>query len=387
VSTDPTPTPDPSKWKRYAGYAWRIVAALLPVAAFIAGAEGCSQTKTVIEYVDRFVEVPKPIPPEEFIPTTGWVRDEDQIAANLDQGQTLHFSQTPAGRAASAESDVFLWRAVRKAAGKPDGWYPNVNQQSVGCCVGCGFKHGADIVQATAILSGAKFEWKPVSVEVIYAGSRVEVGGGRISGDGSVGAWAAAWVRERGGLVSMENHAAADLTTFDPSRARSWGRTGVPDALEPLARMHPVKGCALVTSWPDVKRSIQQGYPVAVCSNQGFRMQRDSSGRCSPQGSWAHCMCICGVRVAADGRPEAGFILNSWGDNAHTGPVWPPDMPTCGFWADSAVIDRMVRQGDSFALADVAGFPARKVVPDWFVELRPHRPEFVPFKNEVALCW
>ena len=39
----------------------------------------------------------------------------------------------------------------------------------------------------TAIASGAAFEWKPASAEVIYAGSRIDVGGGQIRGDGSVG--------------------------------------------------------------------------------------------------------------------------------------------------------------------------------------------------------
>ena len=131
-----------------------------------------------------------------------------------------------------------------------------------------------------------------------------------------------------------------------------------------MARLHPVKGSALVKSWADVKRAIQQGYPVSVCSNQGFRMERDDTGRCRPQGTWAHCMAIIGVR---SGPNEGAFILNSWGDRAHTGPVWPADAPVAGFWADAAVVDRMARQGDSFALSDLVGFPSRKVPLNWFI--------------------
>jgi hypothetical protein len=80
-------------------------------------------------------------------------------------------------------------------------------------------------------------------------------------------------------------------------------------------------------------------------------------------------MAIIGVR---SGVNEGAFILNSWGDRAHTGPAWPGDMPVAGFWADAAVIDRMVRQGDSFALSNLQGFPARRVPLNWFIN-RPKR--------------
>lgn len=375
-------SPSLSRWKRYLPWLTSLV--------LVASSALATHYAWPPEIVRVIQEIPVTQQADGYTPTFGWQRDDQAIAANLDGVQTLQFVATPAGQAVLGDQDVFLWRAVRKAAGQPDSWYPNVNQQNVGCCVGCGWKHSADIVQATAIARGAAFEWKPISVEVIYAGSRIEVGRGRISGDGSIGAWAKEWCQSKGGIVAMENHGSVDLSTFSPARARLWGRTGVPDDLEPQARQHPVKGCALVKSWTDVKKAIQQGYPVAVCSDQGFTMTRDATGRARPQGTWPHCLCLCGVRAAADGRSEAGFLLNSWGDAAHTGGVWPSDMPVAGFWADADVIDRMVRQGDSFALADVAGFPARKPLPDWFVERRPERFRLHPvisFKSEVSLSW
>jgi hypothetical protein len=79
-------------------------------------------------------------------------------------------------------------------------------------------------------------------------------------------------------------------------------------------------------------------------------------------------MAIIGVRGGA--RPGA-FILNSWGNSAFTGPVYPSDAPVAGFWADSDIIERMVRQGDSFALSDMQGFPTRNVRPDWFLRAEP----------------
>lgn len=327
----------------------------------------------------KTVEVPVPAPPPaflgeagrpfvstdtgEFKPTFGWVVDDAKIAMNLDPVQTDHFDQTPAGKAVMGDEDVFLWQAVRKVNNRGPPWYPNVDQRDVGCCVGCGWKHSADICEAFAIASGRfKGDWKPTSVEAIYGLSRVEIGGGKIRGDGSVGAWAKEGV-EKFGVVAMEAYPAADLTVFSPARARAWGTSGLPNALEPVAKEHPVKGAALVKSWADVKRAIQQGYPVAVCSNVGFTMGRDKDGFARATGTWNHCMCICGVRT---GPREGAFILNSWGDTAHTGPVWPSDAPVAGFWADAAVIDRMAKQGDSFALADIVGFPARVVPIDWF---------------------
>jgi hypothetical protein len=305
----------------------------------------------------------------------GWHQDVVQIAANLDPAVTPQFDQTPAGKAAMGDDDVFLWQTVRKVNNKGAPWYPNVNQQSVGCCVGCGWKHGVDVCQATQILAGKKYEWKPVSVEAIYAASRVDIGGGAIRGDGSVGAWARDAVGKVG-VAPMEKIGDVDLTTFSPARARQWGSTGVPAVVKDFAKSHPVKATALVKSWADVKRAISQGYPVAVCSNVGFDAPdgsvgiRDANGFTAPRGTWNHCMCIIGVR--SKGR-EGAFILNSWGDSTHRGPVWPEDAPVAGFWADANTIDRMVSQGDSFALSEAAGFPSRKIPLDWFIQA-PVRP-------------
>lgn len=349
---------------KYGPYVFKAIKYVIP---FLLGAIATwlgvpPETVEKIKEVERLVFVPAP-DGVSYTPTFGWVKDEGVIQTNLDEEKTPQFHNTPAGKAVMGDEDVFLWQAVRKVNGKADNWYPNINQMSVGCCVGCGFKHSADVVQATAILGGGKFDWKPTSAEVIYGGSRVEVGGGRISGDGSVGQWAAKWVKEWG-VVPMEKIDGVDLTVFSPARAREFGRKGVPDSLEPLARQHPVKGIALVRSANEAKRSIQQGYPIAVCSDQGFTMERDRDGFARASGTWYHCMAIIGYR---GGNRPGFFILNSWGDQAHTGGVWPKDMPVAGFWADYNVVDRMLRQGDSFALADVQGFPTRKIPDDWFI--------------------
>lgn len=310
-------------------------------------------------------------------PAFGWNRDPEQIDENLNVLVTEQFDDTPAGKAKLGDEDVFLWRAVRKVSNRGPPWYPNINQGPVGACVGAGTKHTIDVSQAMQIVNGVRAEWKALCAEVIYGGSRVEIGGGRIRGDGSVGAWAAKFVQQFG-VVPMEKIGAYDLTAFSPARARQFGSTGVPAELEAVAKEHPVKSTALVKSWADVKKAIQQGYPVAVCSDQGFSMTRDATGLARPMGTWAHCMSI--IAVATVNGKERAFVLNSWGDEAHTGGVWPEDMPVSGFWADAAVIDRMVRQGDSFAYSDMTGFPSRRVPIDWVVQAQDARPLF-------ALAW
>lgn len=314
---------------------------------------------------------PASIPPPKFPFGMGWANDPQAVAESKARSPVVEFATTPAGKAVmAADAEQFLWRSVRKAAGKKEveAWYPNVNQQQVGCCVGCGWKHSTDVCAAVQIVTGGRNEeFKPVAVEVIYAGSRVDVGGGKLSGDGSLGAWANEWVKSKGGVVPMAKYSSADLTAFSPARARQWGSQGIPADIKAAAREHPVKGTAQVSSWEDVQRAIAQGYPVAVCSNQGFAGPdgqspgtRDKDGFCAARGTWPHCMCFIGIR---DGARPGAFCLNSWGDDAHRGPTYPADAPPAGFWVDAKTVDSMVRQGDSFALADLQGFPARNL--DW----------------------
>lgn len=315
-----------------------------------------------------FQENPTEAPPDSFSHAFGWSGDKEVVAAAKNKLNPIEFAGTPAGKAVTGDADVFLWQAVRKAAGKPlnDSWYPNIDQGPVGCCVGAGNKHAGDVAVAIHVINHPGFAWKPLSAEVIYGGSRVEIGRGQLgSQDGSVGAWAADWLVKYG-MTPMEKYDSADLTTFSPARARAFGKSGVPADIENVAKEHPVKTAALVKTWADVNRAIQQGYPIAVCSSQGFTMTRDRDGFCRAQGVWPHCMAIIGVRGGS--RPGA-FILNSWGNNAHTGPVWPADAPVAGFWADANVVAKMVAEQDSYAFSDIAGFPSRDAV-DWFADAK-----------------
>src|SRR5437763_1529398 len=81
------------------------------------------------------------------------------------------------------------------------------------------------------IASWAAEEYRDLAQEVIYGGSRVEVGGGRLRGDGSVGAWAAKFVHDYG-VVPRGVHGRYDLSRYDERRCREYGARGVPGDLE-----------------------------------------------------------------------------------------------------------------------------------------------------------
>ena len=401
MSTDkPQPadeSPEPAAWLTWLKANRKTIIWLITVIAGLVGSWKSGQTFAPTppsEIVEKVIEKPVLVPDDRAPQADrdhgfGWLRDQDQIDKNLDPQQTLQFAATPAGQAAMGDEDVFLYRAVRKVNNRGPPWYPNINQGNVGCCVGAGSKHGTDIVQATAIASGQQFEWKPASAEVIYSVSRVDVGGGQIRGDGSVGRWACEALRT-GSLAPMERIGSYDLSTFSPARARQWGSSGVPSEVKAIAKQHPVKGAALCKTAVDVKRAIAQGYPVVVCSDVGFNNPngsvgtRDKDGFIKPRGTWPHCMCFIAWRTGT--RPGA-LCLNSWGDSAHGGPVWPEDQPVAAFWVDEPVADRMVRQGDSFALSDVLGFPARNPKPDWFVKANGNLPARPVREQSFALAW
>jgi hypothetical protein len=289
-------------------------------------------------------------PPRHF----GWVNDPDAVRECLGEMRCGTFRDTEAFAAEwTGPDDVFLWEAARKATGDV---LPARDQKAVGSCVAFATASAVEHLMCVQIADGEDEGYRDLAQEVIYGGSRVEIGGGRVRGDGSVGAWAARWVREYG-VVARGVQGKHDLRLYSEARCREYGRRGVPGDLEELAKQHPVRGVANVRSWEECRAAVRNGYPVVVCSDQGFAMERDADGFCHARGTWYHAMAVVGVRGAT--RP-GGFLLNSWGPEAHGGPRVPPDAPACGFWVDAAVLDRMLKQGDSWVFSRVAGFPPRE---------------------------
>lgn len=309
----------------------------------------------------------------------GWVANPEAVRWAAAALPDVDFQATPAFQNGdSGPEEVFLWDAARKVLGR---LIPPRDQGNVGSCVAFATASAIEHLLCVQAANGANEDYRDLVQEVIYGGSRFEIGGNRIRGDGSIGAWAARFVVEYG-VLPRGVFGRHDLREYDAVRCREFGRTGVPDDLEAEVRQHPVKAVANVRTWEEARAAIRNGYPVIVCSNQGFRSRRDAEGFCSPSGTWYHSMALVGVQ---GGSRPGGFLLNSWGERFHTGPSGAGAPSPAGFWADAAVLDRMLRQGDSWTFSGVKGFPSRKL--NWYA--RNHtfeRRQFPIVRKEKVSC-
>jgi len=321
-----------------------------------------------------------PLPDEPiFVGAMGWEnRPADVVVAlgAIEQAQGFRpvFATCAAGVEDRTDDPVFFWEAERKVLGAVQASW---NQGQVGSCVSFGWGRGINDLILIGVAAGdGDYPGQPVATEPIYGGSRVEVGGGRIRGDGSVGAWAGQWVSQRGGVLFRKVYGQYDLTTYSEQRCRQWGATGVPDDLEPEAKKHPVQSVALVKTAEEAWSAIGNGYPVPVCSNVGFQSPL-RNGFCEPSGTWAHCMVIRG-RFVHPTRGSCFVIQNSWGDYLKASQQnrmievqggQPVELPEGCFATTAAVVDLIVKQGDSFAISGFKGFPRRKI--DWLIRGKP----------------
>ena len=284
----------------------------------------------------------------------GWVYSPREVSRIMGTLPRPVFASAARSLSGSGEGKtVLLSEAVRAVVGK-DIPYP---AQEIGCCVSRGFAGGTDILACVEIAIGKQAEeFKETSHEAIYGLAR-EIGnflqppGPR--GDGAVGAWAAKAVQQYG-TISREI-----VGTYSVRRAGEWGWKGVPPDIKAKIK-NKVRTVSLVQTYEEARDSIANGYPVAVCSDQGLSMTRDSDGFCRAEGSWAHCMLFMGIR---HDKP-ALLCMNSWGMDNPRGPM-ALGQPSNTFWVEARTADRMLRQGDSWALCDFDGYAARELPDSW----------------------
>ena len=280
---------------------------------------------------------------------TGWINDPVEVRAVIEADgiQPLSSHIGPQGeRPVKTDLTVYL----KKLYG--DKWY--IEQGSCGSCVAFGAAIACDLLIAIQIVDhGMDKPTGRTDPMSIYWGSRVEIGKNSLWGQGSVGAWAAKWLKDYG-IIPQGKYPEIDLSTYSASVCcGSHARQGVPDGLESVARLHPVKSYAQVNTFEEAARAIESGYPVTIASNQGFSKQRDSNGFAKPSGSWGHQMCLTGVRHDIPGA----LVTNSWGEYFQG----QCDVSPSSFWADARTIERMLRQGDSFALSDITDWPKKSL--------------------------
>ena len=264
----------------------------------------------------------------------------------IDATQRSFASQFPALRRSSPHlfggptpiAPVLLYKAWTEVLGSEPAYPP----QQIGDCVSFGHGHGNDLLQCVEIKLGEPFGYRETDTEFIYASSR-QVAGLLGHSDGSYGA-AAVKAMTTIGMISREMLGSNGAYTGE--RAKSWGLSGPPHDVEVEAASYKLGAAALVSTWDELVAAITNGYPVTICTDQGFALIRDADGFCTASGIWGHCMLIAGLRFD---RPGA-CVLQSWGPNLPTGPT-ALGQPTWSFWAEQSVVEAILSEGDSWALS------------------------------------
>lgn len=288
----------------------------------------------------------------------GWIHNPKAVEATLRRLPMPIMRDAAPHLADSGKGKIaLLHKAVVQVVGK----FPAYAPQGIGDCVSHGWRTKIDVLKCVEITMGEREQWMAeTATEPIYGGSRVQIGGGKIRGDGSIGAWAAEWVTKFG-VLSRLVYGNVDLTQYSGSLARSMGRKGCPADLLSVAKEHPVKTASLVTTYEDARDAIANGYPVTVCSNRGFASTRDSEGFAKPRGTWAHCMAFIAVD---DAYKRPGLLcINSWPLSWISGPT-RHDQPAGSFWVDADVANKMLAAEDSFSASGFVGYPSRDL-PDY----------------------
>lgn len=235
-----------------------------------------------------------------------------------------------------------------------------MNQGQLGSCVGFGTAHALEIIGAADIVHRRQREaWvtRP-SGGGLYALGRTharQLG----SWEGSTGSWSVSAMQEVGTLW-LKPYGSVDLTRYDIGIIKRWQQSGVPRELIEAAKEHPVVGCYLLKNTAELKALLQNGYAAIICSQSSYSSQSDRMGFCRRTGrEWAHCMAVVSYRGPSSGR-EGFLVQNSWGDYIKGG-IWPEDQPVGSFWATPADVQFSLDQGDSWAIGDVKGFPAKEL--------------------------
>jgi len=259
---------------------------------------------------------------------------------------------------------ALLWKYLERATKAP--LVPH--DQKIGDCVSQAYGLGIDVLTCVQMYSLRRLErWAgKAATEVIHAGARVQIAGGNLPfRDGCAGEWAADWCMHYGSLL-RQAYGDFDFTTYDGLKARAWAHKcnecttwggGVPEELISLCKEHPVRTAAVVKTWDEACDATSNGYPIILCSDQGFSNERDEDGFAKPiSEKWYHAMLLAGTDTLS--RRHGGLVINSWGKKWIKGPKrW--NQPDGSFWVDPDTIEYMLSFGDSYAISNYRGYPRR----------------------------
>lgn len=257
----------------------------------------------------------------------GWVRDDEAVGIACEEmaaaGLVVGFGDAnPALKGhwpslvARGHTGKFLQLAegrVLQGPARPCAY------QRRGTCVGQGTYRAVQDTLYRQIDSGEIGLPIEVAYEPIYGGSRVNIGKGKIRGDGSIGAWAAQWLAMYG-LTPRDNYGSVDLSQPNEDLAVRWGNpgAGVPREVIEASKQFPVAAhqCDTVD---DIADALAAGYGVAFCADQVYGDTRDQDGFTTVASRGGHCEELCGVLLTRDG--DLAFQRQgSWGRDWPRGP-------------------------------------------------------------------
>jgi len=205
--------------------------------------------------------------------------------------------------------------------------------QGRGDCMAWSACHCVDVLMAVQIALLGQPEKAPAltSIEAQYGFMRVEALGKRQNpgGDGGSPSAAAQSVTEWGTLHRLNYTAhSIDLRDYDESgkRSGSFGRYGVPDELEPIAREHTCREVALVTDFETAVECLSRGIPISNAhTSNPIWTHRDKDGFGERSWGASHAMNYIGYRLGS--RP--GLLKVNTGHGFHVdGPMDPADCPS-----------------------------------------------------------
>jgi len=308
-----------------------------------------------------------------FVPAFGRWEDRESTEKFFASQPKLSLGSS-AIMEADDDRDVDLCDIYKEVTGLE---WDDTDQNPNGTCVGHGNKKAVTMEIACQVKAGlCSWPGADAAIEPIYGGMRFEIGakkhGSNLNrgGDGGVGTWAAEWLLEYG-VLFMQQYGSIDLTNYDKQRVLQWGRSGVPDELEPVARQKPLKQALLMDDEQQCWSMIGQLRPLVHCSNQGFSMRRNSNGTCDANDTWPHCSIWDGRFTLQDGTKTLRYG-NSWNGGRHRrgylgdpivvqGKYGPIKLSGCQFLVPLRVVGNMCRSGrETFAFIGVDGLEKRR---------------------------
>lgn len=290
----------------------------------------------------------------------GWLYSEAAQQAFRSRRSRPYFGQYRGIRGTGRRTQTLLWKVYEKVVGKP--YQPAF--QELGDCTGQAVATAANILTTTQIAMLRRPEmWAGLAAsEPLYAGGRVEIGHMVELFDGAPLEYVVEFALKYGVLL-RQKYGDIDLSKYRPDLAKVWALpgVGVPDALEPIAKQHPIKTGSLVRNFAEAADAVANGYPVVIgfhCC--GFQFETDHDGFAIPtyrrNKRWAHGMTIVGVDTVSS--RQGGCISNHWGTDWLKGPVHKLGVIPGGMWVDARMIDKMIQsKGVAIALSNYVGYP------------------------------